>query len=475
MPIDFDQLNRRELIQTSLLAALSTGLNAGISPGLCTGQNALLAAEPVKLKISTFTVDATPPIGHPCCGGWITPIQVVDDRQLALGIVLHGSGEPVVIVAVDWTGILNESYFQIQKAIAEAVGTTPERVVVQCVHPHNAPFADGGAEKKLAAAPGEAPHTLDLAFFDKFTAQVAAAAKASLDQSQPLTHVGTGQAKVEQVAANRRIKGPDGKLLAMRGSACRDEKLRAEPEGLIDPYLKTVSFWNGEQAVAALHYYACHPMSYYGDGHATPDFCGLAREKRRADDPQVMQIYFDGCGGNIAAGKYNDGTPEMRPILRDRIYSAMVAAWKATEKYPVNKYDWRAEPVTLPPRTEMAFAVAGATQVLADEKAAKPQRGRAAMILSWLDRIDRPINITCLDVGPVRILHLPGEPFIEYQFHAQHAQPGSFVCVAGYGDGGTWYIPTAAAYPEGGYEVSVAFVGPDSEALLHKAMEKALG
>ncbi|MDB5334842.1 MAG: hypothetical protein JWN70_461 [Planctomycetaceae bacterium] len=462
MSLDLPLLNRRELIQTSLLAALGTGLSSS------------LAAEAAPLEISTFTVDATPPIGHPCCGGWITPIQVVDDRQLALGIVLKGAGAPVVIIAVDWTGILNDSYFQLQKAVAEAVGTTSERVVAQCVHPHNAPFADGGAQKLLAAAPGTPPHTLDLEFFDKFVLNVATAAKASLAQAQPLTHVGVGQGKVDQVAANRRIKGPDGKLLNMRGSACKDEKLRAEPEGLIDPYLKTVSFWNGDRPVAALHYYACHPMSYYGDGHATPDFCGLAREKRRADDPQVMQMYFDGCGGNIAAGKYNDGTPAMRPILRDRIYDAMVAAWKATEKHPVTQYVWRSEPVNLPPRTEAAYSEETARQMLQDEKQAKPMRGRGAMILSWLSRSQRPINITCLELGPAKIVHLPGEPFIEYQLHAQQAKPKDFVCVAGYGDGGTWYIPTAAAYPEGGYEVSVAWVGPGSEAILHKAMEKVL-
>lgn len=461
--LDWLQLNRRELIQTSLLAALGTGFGQGF------------AAESQPLTISTFTVDATPPIGHPCCGGWITPIQVVDDKQLALGIVLKGSGAPVVIIAVDWTGILNDSYFQLQQAVAAAVGTTPERVVAQCVHPHNAPFADGGAQKLLNGAPGAPPKTLDLAFFDQFVQNLAAAAKSSLAQSQPLTHVGVGQAKVHQVAGNRRLKGPDGKLLGMRGSACRDENLRSLPEGLIDPFLKTVSFWNGEQPVAALHYYACHPMSYYGDGHATPDFCGLAREKRRADDPRVMQMYFDGCGGNIAAGKYNDGTPEMRPVLRDRIYDAMVAAWKGTEKHAISKFEWRSAPVSLPPRTEAAYSAETARKLLMDESASKPLRGRGAMILSWLARSQRPINITCLDLGLAQIVHLPGEPFIEYQLHAQKAKPDSFVCVAGYGDGGTWYIPTAAAYPEGGYEVSVAWIAPESESILHQAMNQVQG
>lgn len=465
MSRDLNHLNRRELIQTSLLAALGAGLNT----------ESLATAAEQTLEITTFQVDATPPIGHPCCGGWITPIQVVDDKQLGLGLVLRGSGAPVVILAVDWTGILNESHLQLRTAIAEAVGTSPDRVAIQCVHPHNAPFADQQAERLLSAAPGDPPHTLNIEFFNQFTKATAAAARESLAHFQKLTHVGIGQAKVEQVAANRRIKGPDGKLMGMRGSACKDEALRAAPEGLIDPYLKTVSFWNGDKAVAALHYYACHPMSYYGDGHATPDFCGLAREKRRADDPQVMQIYFDGCGGNIAAGKYNDGSKEQRPILRDKIYNAMVTAWKATEKHPLTQYTWRTAPVTFPPRAEPAYSLEAQKKLLLDASVAKPYRGRASMIMTWLERQNRPVDITCLELGPARLVHLPGEPFIEYQLHAQQAKPGAFVCVAGYGDGGTWYIPTAAAYPEGGYEVSVAFVGPGTEDILNKAVEQVLG
>src|SRR6185295_19098268 len=56
------------------------------------------------LKIATFKFNATPPIGHGCCGGWIKPIEVVDDPMEALGLVLLGAGDPIVICAVDWTG-----------------------------------------------------------------------------------------------------------------------------------------------------------------------------------------------------------------------------------------------------------------------------------------------------------------------------------------------------------------------------------
>jgi hypothetical protein len=53
-------------------------------------------------------------------------------------------------------------------------------------------------------------------------------------------------------------------------------------------------------------------------------------------------------------------------------------------------------------------------------------------------------------------------------------RPEDFICVAGYGDGGPGYIPTAHAYLEGGYEPTVALAGPESEEILMKAAQKVL-
>ena len=73
-------------------------------------------------------------------------------------------------------------------------------------------------------------------------------------------------------------------------------------------------------------------MSYYGKGGVSSDFVGLARKRRQADDPRVFQAYPSGCSGNVTAGKYNDGTPDDRPILAERLYNAMAEAWKATKR-----------------------------------------------------------------------------------------------------------------------------------------------
>ena len=64
-----------------------------------------------------------------------------------------------------------------------------------------------------------------------------------------MTHFGIGQAKVEKVASNRRYLQADGKPAFDRMSATRDPAIRDQPEGLIDPWLKTLSFWDGDRPV----------------------------------------------------------------------------------------------------------------------------------------------------------------------------------------------------------------------------------
>ena len=424
------------------------------------------------LHLATFACDVTPPPGHPLCGGWIEPVRGVDDPLWARGVVLLGAGAPVVLCAVDWCGLRNEAHSTWRQALARATHTTADRVAVHCIHAHNAPFADVEAQRLLEGVPG-APTSLDLKFFQQAVQRTADAAKAALARTVKFTHAGAGQAKVEQVASNRRLLGPDGKVKFVRYSATKVKEIRDLPEGLIDPWLKTLSFWDGDTPRAALHYYATHPMSYYGDGRVSADFCGLARQKRQADDPRVFQVYFTGCAGNITAGKYNDGSKENRPILRDRIYAAMKTAWAATRRHAIEELRWRVEPVKFQPRKEASFGDKASLEALRNPKLARARRGNAAFQLAWLKRIGRPVELACLELGKVQVLHLPGEPFIEYQLKAQSLRKDDFVCVAGYGDGGMGYLPTNRAFFEGGYEPTVALAAP-CEAALGAALAKLL-
>jgi len=433
------------------------------------------AAGSPKLRIATFHFDVTPPVGHPLCGGWIKPVVDTDDPLEAIGFVLLGAGKPIVICAVDWTGILNDAHVAWRTALAEAAGTTPERVAVQCVHQHDAPFVCLHAEK-LVAEQQAGLRVVEVEFFRTCLDRARDAVKAALPNARPLTHVAHGEGKVIEVAGNRRMaRDANGKVLKMRGSACKDAELIAMPEGLIDPMLKTVAFYDSTEKVAACHYYATHPMSHYGQGHVSSDFVGLARKQRQKEEPDCMHIYFTGCAGNVAAGKYNDGSPEARVRLTKRIYDGIVASEKSLTPVPIGNISWRTRDI-LPP-TNPAFTAESERAMLVNPKNAPANRIRPAMRLGWMQRIANrtPIILSALNVGGASLLHLPAECFVEYQFRAQKIAAGHFLATAAYGDGGPWYIPVKEEYPHGGYEVSVANCSDAVDDILMRGMRELLG
>jgi hypothetical protein len=263
---------------------------------------------------------------------------------------------------------------------------------------------------------------------------------------------------VQNVASNRRVdRDEQGHVRTMRGSSCDDPGLIALPEGLIDPYLQTLAYYSGTKKIVSCHTYATHPMSYYRDGRVTSDFCGLARKQRQAEEPACTHLYFTGCAGNIAAGKYNDGSVAARTALTQRMYAAIVASESDLDPEPLQSVSWRTIatlPESRPPSTveELGATVGGADA---------PRIGTIlhAYWRSWTARTRRaePLEISALHLNNIAQLHLPGEPFLEYQLQAQSLRPETPVITFGYGDGGPWYIPTADELPHGGYETTVAF------------------
>jgi hypothetical protein len=427
-----------------------------------------------QLRLALFEVDATPPIGSPLA---YDPMVKSAGPLSCRGVVLFGNDLPIVLCAVDWIGIGNDGYEAWRQALAEAAGTTPQRVSIHTLHQHDAPVCDFSANALLAEQ-GLNGVMFDPVFARETIARTARAVRDAIENPQPVTHLGLGKARVEQVASNRRILGPDGRVAQTRWTATRNPELRAEPEGLIDPYVRLISFWNEERALLVLSYYATHPQSYYRTGTANPDFPGLARNMRE-QTLEVRHVHFTGAAGNIGAGKYNDGSPENRAVLAQRLADGMKTAWEKTTRHAVTAedLDWSVEPVALPPRT--AFTQKELRDRLRNPNLPPAMRASAAAYLAWLNRCERgdKIDLTCLKIGPARVVHLPGEPVVEYQLAARNMRPDLFVAVAGYTDYAPGYICLEEHYLQGGYEdgPGASRVAPEVERVLMPAMERLLG
>ncbi|MBG0859721.1 MAG: hypothetical protein IQL11_09475 [Bacteroidales bacterium] len=431
----------------------------------------MLPSVPPGLRLSLFDFDATPPVGTQLA---YDPEKNTWDLGLrAKGIVIFGAGQPIVLCAVDWLCISNGAHDAFRRCLADAAGTTPGRVAVHTVHQHDALWCDFSAEKILIDADAD-PGSFEGTFARAFIRDLAVTVRKYLSNTVPVTHLGHGSAKVKDVASNRRILDANGKVRAMRWTATPDSALRAEPEGVIDPEVSLVSFWNNDKPVAVLSYYASHPQSYYRTGIPNPDFPGIARFLRQMEVPDALHVHFTGAGANVGAGKYNDGSHVNRMALASRLADGMKRAWESTVREPLTpeSVSWSVESVSLP----TAGHLDDLKRMIAEVPDTVINQSMAAR-LAWIRRNEesKQLDLTCLSLGRTRILHLPGELFVEYQLAAKATRKDLFVTMAAYGDCGTGYIGTSAAYDQGGYETGVAsYVGPGSETIIMSAIRKLL-
>jgi hypothetical protein len=439
-------------------------------------QDLAAAPAPDAARLAPFELDVTPRLGHPLFGGHFAPARSIDDPLYLRGVVLGGLAEPVVLAALDWLELRNDAYQSWRTALAEAAQTSPHRVLLACVHQHDAPLADLAAQRLLDEA--RAPIALlDLDFHERLRRRAAEAVRQATRRWQPVTHLAWGQAQVEQVASNRRVLLAGGRPGFSRLSATRDPVLRAQPDGQIDPSLKSLCFYRHDQLLATLYSYATHPMSYYGGGAVSSDFVGQARARRQHDQGPALVVYFTGCSGDITAGKYNDGAPENRARLADRVYRAMVAADERQQRAPLTRLEVRTVPVLLPHSPAEALREDALRRALAD--ASRPPFERALAALGLSSRLrhpqGHPIELQAVDLGPVQWVLLPGESFVAFQLLAQRLRPDQFVMASGYGECSTGYVPTEAARNEGFVEEHAwCWVAPGAERLLNDALAQVL-
>lgn len=432
-------------------------------------------------SIATFSADITIPLGHRCMGVLKTKSQRIDDPLEAIGFVIKGPQPAIILVALDWCEVRNDSYQDWRKALARAADTSVDRVMLCSLHQHDAPVVDAGAQAYLDGQ-GLQGELFDRDFHARCVQDVVNAMNRAMNNARPLTHMGFGESLVKGIASNRRVQHPDGRVRFDRYSSMRRDSHQARAgEGEIDPYLKTITFFDHAQPVVALSCYATHPMSHYGKGAVSGDFVALARRRIQHETPGTRQIYVTGCSGDVTAGKYNDGSPSMRGILADRLYVSMKSAWdqatlpESTTPLSESSIHFRCEKLDLPFHKGEEFRRESMLESLSNQKQSIEDRITAAMGLSSLDRVERgePIDLPCVDFGGTKLVLLPGESFVRYQRMAQAIAAPDRVIAVGYGECWPGYIPSEDAFREG-FDHGWRWVAAGCEAIISRKLNAVL-
>jgi len=423
-----------------LFAAMSAIVLASWEENIAIAKNA--NRTPLHLKIVTFQVDVTPPIGEPLA---YVPNDKVETPIYVSGIVLDDGKTRAIWISCDYIGIFGESYVRWREMIARQAGTVKENVFLHCVHQHDSIYwapeinPKPGEEGSLVVSPK---------YSEKSLSDVAKAiAEAVGGPWQSVGRLLTAETRLDGLAANRRLTDENGQFAHTRYSGVNPRALQAWPVGKIDPILRTVCFENTEGGkIVALHFYATHPMAAYRRNMVGTDVPGRAlRHVTENNDSVVLNIYFTGCSGDVTLGKYNR-TGDINAIdeLGKRLGEGMLQNLRHLEEQPLGTLEVKRVAFEVPfnPLMKPASDYEG--------KSAVNRRYKLQTLDCW-----RKSTVARMSLGPgIHFLSFElHEVFVDYQLFAQSLIPEHFLATAAYGNGIYGYIPTRAAFEEnGGYE-----------------------
>ncbi len=162
------------------------------------------------LRLGTFNVNCTPPVGCPTGFGTGEPTTGVRDPLWLRGFVFDDGGARCVVGSLDFCGLMNRAQDEMVGALAEGVGVPRDCIAVHCIHQHDTPIIDFEIEPYLGC------ETFPQDWWDGLLQSVAEAAKAAAGSAVEVGKVGHAEVRLHGYASNRRILGADGKVKGKR-------------------------------------------------------------------------------------------------------------------------------------------------------------------------------------------------------------------------------------------------------------------
>jgi hypothetical protein len=251
------------------------------------------------------------------------------------------------------------------------------------------------------------------------------------------------------------------------------------------------------EPMARLFSHAAHAVALGGDNLLiSADWPGVARRAIEAAQPGAKAMFLQGCCGNINCREHGWEGVESQGQATAAAVAAALARVAFSDRVAVGaSVVPLGLPLADPPSVAEAQALVEDCRRALAELPAGANRGvrwMAEGAVVWAGELLElaetgtrsgtvPFDVQALRVGPGALVALPGEVFVEYALNIDRASPFAQTLVAAYANGDVGYIPTAAAYPEGGYEVAdaIRYYGtrmplPACEGLILEAAARAL-
>ena len=427
-------------------------------------------------------VDITPPPGTHLNGdgtGQHRPAREVLEPLHAKAVAFESGGQRVCVMALDLTVVMEPHSRTVRQAVADALGTAPEAVVLCATQTHSAPSMGAfmlDPDFPLDATPQtQYVRGSEDAYIDFVVPQAVEAGTLAARALQP-AEVACGRGLLGDFAFNRRGVRRDGRSITMPKPFGRHRQSLGPTdvcylEGPIDPEVGVAAIRSRGELKALLLHHTCHPVINFGRPETyhsvSADWPGAWSEQMRARLGRgCVPLVLNGCCGNV--NPWHPFDPDFEPDHRrmGAALAEMTARVLDQLTYtPEAVVDFASRRVALPLRDVPPERSAAVEAILsrspqpvfrADGTGVDPAWFGAASTRSVELQRKRSATfdyeVQVLRVGNLAIVALPGEPFVEGQLAIKANSPASFVQVAHMASHYVGYLPTREACRRDGHE-----------------------
>ena len=440
--------------------------------------------------MSTFSigyaeVNINPKLGIGISGYYIPRLAkgFLDDLQASC-LALSLNGNSVLLLNVDHLGLMPVESVRYRQRIAAATGVPFENLFLTATHSHTAPLADTelfcyGEEKDIRE------------YADILGQRLVEVAKLAVSDLKP-GRMGfcTGYAP-ERVAYIRRYRMKDGTTMTCPPI---DDPNIESPIGTLDQRVHVLRFdREGEQSIVLVNY-GVHCDTIGGE-LISADFPAWMRSTLEKALDGVKCMFFPGAQGDVGStnvhptgGDMNDTeisfdnemkSPGMARFVGRALAGTVLQVYDKVTYVDVDKLTALQKIIKIPSNMpdakdlplahkykelheagrddQIPFTAMELTTVVAEAL-------RMCALEHGPEFFD--LELTGIQIGPVALLGMPGEPFTDIGVGIKEAPGWEMILPCGLTNGYMGYFPMKSAYDEGGYEARTSRYKPGVAELL---------
>jgi hypothetical protein len=390
------------------------------------------------LQAGVARVSITPPVGIYQIGFVRkSGSRSIHDDLYATALVVGNGQNKAALVSCDLLFMHPEVISKVRADVGARTEIPPENIMFCCTHTHSGPIVYALPEGDER----EKGYVTNLVF------QISGAICMANEEMREV-EIGVGKGSV-QIGINRRAKKPDGTMT-----------IGENPEGPVDTDVGVIRFDTPDgEPIAVLVNYTCHPVILGPKSLAiSSDYPGRTRQVVEQVTGAKMLFIQGACGDINPLGGVRDSYDNVR-WLGTMLAGEVIRVYEGLETEPLG--------IVRTASTSLSVPLEPLPEEMRKKQRLVDLRKSLETHQAWPWKVDvrgeegwlsTPVEMQALRLNDAVLTGAAGEVFVEVGLDVKRRSPLPNTFFAGYTNGCISYIPVPQAYPEGGYEVEVAYL-----------------